>query len=118
MIPANQLINISFPQRFARYDKKGKLPKWIQEYLKDSVCNLSIEEGVQIAKRFLRQMAQPFTREDQLGISLLTREQLEDEEIIKKIKSRVCQEWSKNKFGSYHSLKSAARLSETVKGIR
>jgi len=37
-------------------------------------------------------MAQPFTREDQLGISLLTCEQLKDEEIIKKITSRVSSE--------------------------
>lgn len=56
-------------------DKRGKIPKWIQEHLADSLCNLSIEEGVQLAKRFLKQMAQPFTRQDQLGISLLTYEQ-------------------------------------------
>lgn len=49
-------------QRFSRYDKKSKLPKWIQEYLSDSMCNLSIEEAVQMSKRFLRGMAQPFTR--------------------------------------------------------
>lgn len=49
-------------KRFARMDKRGKLPKWIQEHLLDSLCNLSIEEGVQLAKRFLKQMAQPFTR--------------------------------------------------------
>lgn len=76
-------------KRFARYDKRGKLPKWIQEHLKDSLCNLSIEEGVQIAKRFLRQMAQPFSREDQLGISLLTKEQLENEDIRKNIIDKV-----------------------------
>lgn len=33
-----------------------------------------------MAKRWLRQMAQPFTREDQLGTSLLTLEQLEKTE--------------------------------------
>lgn len=49
-------------QRFSRADKRGKLPKWIQEHLKDSLCNLSTDEAVQIAKRFLRQMAQPFSR--------------------------------------------------------
>lgn len=37
----------------------------------------------QISKRWLRQMAQPFTRENQLGLSLLTREQLEKEEAAK-----------------------------------
>jgi hypothetical protein len=48
-------------QRFARADKRNKLPKWIREHLKDSLMNLSIEETVQISKKFLRQMAQPFT---------------------------------------------------------
>lgn len=65
------------------------MPRWIQEHLKDYVCNLSIEEAVQISKRFLREMAQPFTREDQLGISLLTLEQIEDEDTRKKIAARV-----------------------------
>lgn len=32
---------------------------------------------MQISRRWLRQMAQPFTREDQLGVSLLTLAQLE-----------------------------------------
>ncbi|KAG8234636.1 hypothetical protein J437_LFUL014212 [Ladona fulva] len=69
-------IMIFADKRFSRADKRTKLPKWIQEHLKDSLCNLSTEECVQIAKRWLRQMAQPFTRDDQLGISLLTPEQL------------------------------------------
>ncbi|KAK3741288.1 hypothetical protein QZH41_012587 [Actinostola sp. cb2023] len=64
-----------------------------KEHLKDSLCNLSIDEGVQvkeildigISKRFLRQMAQPFDREDQLGLSLLTVEQVESEEFQKRI---------------------------------
>lgn len=63
-------------KRFSRQDKRGKLPKWIQEHLTDNYSNLSTEEAMQLAKRWLRQMAQPFTREDQLGVSLLTLEQL------------------------------------------
>lgn len=51
-----------FVQRFSRADKKGKLPKWIQEHIKDSLCNLTTEEAIQISKRFLRQMAQPFSQ--------------------------------------------------------
>lgn len=34
-------------------------------------------------------MAQPFSRSDQLGISLLTYEQVHNEEVRKKIASRV-----------------------------
>ena len=76
-------------KRFGRYDKRGKLPKWMQEHLKDYLSNLSIEEAVQISKRFLREMAQPFTREDQIGVSMLTREQLSDPEIRNKMASKV-----------------------------
>lgn len=64
-------------KRFSRQDKRTRLPKWIQEHLSDSHCNLSTEESMQISRRWLRQMAQPFTREDQLGVSLLTLAQLE-----------------------------------------
>jgi len=49
-------------KRFSRSDKKSKLPRWIQEHLGDAVCNLSTDESVHIAKRFLRLMAQPFSR--------------------------------------------------------
>lgn len=38
-------------KRFARNDKKGKLPKWIQEHLRDSMCNLSTEEALQVRER-------------------------------------------------------------------
>lgn len=35
-------------QRFSRIDKRSKLPKWIQEHLNDSLCNLSTEEAIQV----------------------------------------------------------------------
>lgn len=47
-------------QRFARADKRGKLPRWIQEHISDANLNLTVDEAVQVAKFFLRQMAQPF----------------------------------------------------------
>lgn len=70
-------IMIFADKRYSRADKREKLPKWILEQLNIGLCNLSIEEAVQMTKKWLRLMAQPFTREDQLGIALLTREQLE-----------------------------------------
>lgn len=73
-------IMIFADKRFSRQDKRSRLPKWIQEHLVDSFCNLSTEEAMQLSRRWLRRMAQPFTREDQLGISLLTKEQLESME--------------------------------------
>ncbi|XP_068765790.1 general transcription and DNA repair factor IIH helicase subunit XPD isoform X3 [Struthio camelus] len=72
-------------KRFARADKRGKLPRWIQEHITDSNLNLTVDEAVQVAKFFLRQMAQPFHKEDQLGLSLLTLEQLQSEEILQRI---------------------------------
>jgi len=85
-------IMVFADKRFARNDKKGKLPKWIQEHLRDSMCNLSTEEAMQISRKWLRQMAQPFTREDQLGISLLTLDQLQTQEMQNKIQAKVQQE--------------------------
>lgn len=32
------------PQRYARHDKRSKLPKWIQKYMTDDKCNLSADE--------------------------------------------------------------------------
>ncbi|XP_064262530.1 general transcription and DNA repair factor IIH helicase subunit XPD-like, partial [Passer domesticus] len=72
-------------KRFARADKRGKLPRWIQEHLPESHLNLTVDEAVQAAKRFLRQMAQPFRQEDQLGLSLLTWEQLQAGEVLQRI---------------------------------
>lgn len=51
-----------FRQRFARADKRGKLPRWIQEHITDANLNLTLDEAVQVAKHFLRQMAQPFRK--------------------------------------------------------
>ncbi|XP_074872161.1 general transcription and DNA repair factor IIH helicase subunit XPD isoform X2 [Carettochelys insculpta] len=72
-------------KRFARADKRGKLPRWIQEHITDANLNLTVDEAVQVAKYFLRQMAQPFHKEDQLGLSLLTLEQLQSEDMLHKI---------------------------------
>ena len=55
------------------------------------MCNLSTEESIQISRKWLRQMAQPFTREDQLGVSLLTLEQLQTEEMQQKIQEKAVQ---------------------------
>ncbi|XP_077996565.1 general transcription and DNA repair factor IIH helicase subunit XPD-like [Glandiceps talaboti] len=84
-------IMIFADKRFSRADKRGKLPKWIQEHLMDSVLNLSTDEAIQVAKKFLRHMAQPFRREDQLGLSLLTLDQLESEEMQKRIEQTAHQ---------------------------
>lgn len=57
-----QLLNncVCRRQRYARADKRGKLPRWIQEHISDGSLNLTIDETIQLSKHFLRQMAQPF----------------------------------------------------------
>ncbi|KAL5008591.1 hypothetical protein ScPMuIL_014172 [Solemya velum] len=82
-------IMVFADKRFSRADKRGKLPRWIQEYLSDGLCNLSTDEAIHISKKFLRTMAQPFSREDQLGLSLLTLEQLQSEEMQKKMEQKM-----------------------------
>ena len=46
-------------RRFARVDKRTKLPQWIQQYLAPSELNLSTEGAAHLASMFLREMAQP-----------------------------------------------------------
>jgi len=56
-------------KRFAKADKRAKLPKWINSYITDTAANLSTDMAMVISKRFLRSMAQPFEI-GQDGISL------------------------------------------------
>ena len=55
-------------RRFGRSEKYSKLPKWLRDNINVGATNLSVEESLAISKKFLRQMAQPFTMEHQLGI--------------------------------------------------
>lgn len=64
-------IMVFADKRFARHDKRSKLPKWIQTYLTDNMCNLTVDEAAQMAKRWLRYIAQPDPLENQMGVSLL-----------------------------------------------
>ncbi|KAG0281183.1 DNA-dependent ATPase of the nucleotide excision repair factor 4 complex [Linnemannia gamsii] len=59
-------------RRYARQDKRSKLPKWINQYITDTSVNLSTDMGIAIAKKFLRSMAQPLETQAQLGVSLWT----------------------------------------------
>ncbi|KAH7731005.1 DNA excision repair protein ERCC-2 [Aphelenchoides avenae] len=76
-------------KRFGRADKRSKLPRWIQEHINEGCVNLSTEEAVMIARRWFPLMAQPFTRENQLGISLLTQEMVHKAGTMDKFKHVV-----------------------------
>ena len=45
--------------RYNRTDKRSKLPKWIQHFLKDEYMNLSTDVAMGYVKKFLREMSQP-----------------------------------------------------------
>ncbi|KAI8647509.1 hypothetical protein BD408DRAFT_408059 [Parasitella parasitica] len=63
-------------KRFARADKRAKLPKWINQYVTDASTNLSTDMSLVIAKKFLRSMAQPY-ESNQTGVSLWTVKDIE-----------------------------------------
>ena len=47
--------------------RRAQLPKWIAQAMQDADMNQSVDMAVSAAKRFLRQMAQPFDRDDLEG---------------------------------------------------
>eukprot|EP00658_Telonema_sp_P-2_P006883 TRINITY_DN12589_c0_g1_i1.p1 TRINITY_DN12589_c0_g1~~TRINITY_DN12589_c0_g1_i1.p1 ORF type:complete len:593 (+),score=180.26 TRINITY_DN12589_c0_g1_i1:151-1929(+) len=65
-------IMVLADQRYSRSDKRDKLPKWVQDAMEQSdlSLNASSDEALVITKKFLRDMAQPLKKEDQLGVSL------------------------------------------------
>ena len=64
-------------QRFTKQDKRSKLPKWINQYIIEAHSNMSTDMAVSLAKKFIRQISQPFDH-TQTGISLWTLEDIED----------------------------------------
>ncbi|CAD5223694.1 unnamed protein product [Bursaphelenchus okinawaensis] len=74
-------------KRYARRDKREKLPRWIQENIKESAVNITVEEATSAARAWLPKMAQPFTMEHQKGVSLLTQDMLNEEDgVMEKFK--------------------------------
>mmetsp|Transcript_34561 Transcript_34561/g.97475 ORF Transcript_34561/g.97475 Transcript_34561/m.97475 type:complete len:753 (+) Transcript_34561:3-2261(+) len=57
--------------RYARLDKREKLPGWITSRMKDQHLQLSVETLLQVAREFMREMAQPFERGPN-GLTLLS----------------------------------------------
>ena len=52
-------IMVLADRRFARADKRDKLPKWITEAMNEACMNCSTDMAVAMAKKFLRTIAQP-----------------------------------------------------------
>ncbi len=64
-------------KRYARSEKRAKLPAWIAQAIGPAQLNLSTDMAVQLARAFFRQMAQPFPQADQIGFSLWSSVELE-----------------------------------------
>uniref|UniRef100_A0A0G4HEZ2 DNA 5'-3' helicase n=1 Tax=Chromera velia CCMP2878 TaxID=1169474 RepID=A0A0G4HEZ2_9ALVE len=53
-------IMIFADSRYARADKREKLPPWVRKYLENSNLNLSTDLAVSTTRAFLKEMSQPY----------------------------------------------------------
>ncbi|KAG6814339.1 hypothetical protein H0H92_010924 [Tricholoma furcatifolium] len=63
-------------KRFARADKRAKLPRWINQYITETASNLSTDMALTLSKLFMRSISQN-PNENQTGVSLWTLEDVE-----------------------------------------
>jgi len=63
-------------KRFARADKRAKLPRWINQYITETASNLSTDMALVLSKLFMRSISQN-QNENALGISLWSLEDIE-----------------------------------------
>ncbi|CUA69172.1 DNA excision repair protein ERCC-2 [Rhizoctonia solani] len=69
-------IMVFADKRFARADKRSKLPRWINQYITESASNLSTDMALVQSKLFMRTISQSHDTE-QTGVSLWTKEDVE-----------------------------------------
>ncbi|PFH54360.1 hypothetical protein AMATHDRAFT_135477 [Amanita thiersii Skay4041] len=63
-------------KRFARADKRAKLPRWINQYITETASSLSTDMAITLSKLFMRTISQN-PNENQTGVSLWTLEDVE-----------------------------------------
>ncbi|KAF7976297.1 hypothetical protein HWV62_6991 [Athelia sp. TMB] len=63
-------------KRFARADKRAKLPRWINQYITEAASNLSTDMALTLSKLFMRTISQN-PNENQTGVSLWTLEDVQ-----------------------------------------
>jgi len=71
-------VMIFADQRYARQDKRSKIPEWIQAFLEPGHIIMPSDIAVQVARNFLLKMSQPYTERTGLGASVLTPECLQE----------------------------------------
>lgn len=62
--------------RFNRQDKLRKLPQWITQYMDKQDQSLSSDRACLVAREFVRSMAQPRNRAQEIGVTMLSQELL------------------------------------------
>ena len=72
--------------RYSRSDKRKKLPQWLSHYLKTEYINLSTDVAVDISTKFVKKMAQPHSKKDEIGKSLLSLNHIQKK--LKKFKEK------------------------------
>jgi len=73
---ARNSIAHAYFKRFARADKRAKLPRWINQYITETASNLSTDMAITLSKLFMRTISQN-PHENQTGVSLWTLEDIE-----------------------------------------
>lgn len=63
-------------KRFARADKRAKLPRWINQYITETASNLSTDMALTLSKLFMRTISQN-PNENSTGVSLWSLEDVE-----------------------------------------
>jgi hypothetical protein len=63
-------VMIFADSRYNRHDKRSKLPKWIQQFVRPSSLNVSTDGALDLVRKFLRDMAQPVAFEQMQPILL------------------------------------------------
>ncbi|KZV64933.1 DNA repair helicase [Peniophora sp. CONT] len=70
-------------KRFARADKRAKLPRWINQYITETAANLSTDMALTLSKLFMRTISQ--TQDvNQTGVSLWTLEDIEKAQVAQR----------------------------------
>ncbi|KAJ6229969.1 general transcription and DNA repair factor iih helicase subunit xpd [Anaeramoeba flamelloides] len=64
--------------RFNRKQRKNKLPKWILQFLHQGSVNISVDVCRGIAKNFFSEMSVRIPKEKQIGVSLLSENELKN----------------------------------------
>ncbi|KIY44459.1 DNA repair helicase [Fistulina hepatica ATCC 64428] len=80
-------------KRYARADKRDKLPRWINQYITESASNLSTDMALSLSKLFMRTISQA-SNENQTGVSLWTLADIEREQ--RRRKERIIREMNED----------------------